>query len=55
MRGQHADRDNYQVGYSKPPRNAGFQRGQSGNPRGKNLSALLIAALNEPAYATIDG
>ena len=24
-------------------------------PRGKNLSALLAAALNEPMYATIDG
>ena len=23
-------------------------------PRGMNLSALLIAALNEPAYVTID-
>ena len=35
-----------------------FQKGQSGNPRGprrKDLSALLIAALNEPVYATIDG
>jgi Family of unknown function (DUF5681) len=48
----------YQIGYGKPPRGRPFQKGQSGNPRGprrKDLSALLIAALNEPVYATIDG
>jgi len=48
----------YEIGYGKPPRGRPFQKGQSGNPRGprrKNLSALLIAALNEPIYATIDG
>ena len=42
----------------KPPRGRPFQKGQSGNPRGprrKDLSSLLTAALNEPAYATIDG
>jgi hypothetical protein len=35
----------YKIGYGKPPP----------GPRRKNLSALLIAALNEPAYITIDG
>jgi Family of unknown function (DUF5681) len=55
MRGQHADRDNYQVGYGKPPRNGGFHKGRSGNPRGKNLPALLVDALNEKVAATIDG
>src|SRR6516162_1558684 len=47
----------YEIGYGKPPRGRPFQKGQSGNPRGprrKDLS-LLIAALNEPVYATIDG
>jgi len=47
----------YQVGYGKPPRNAGFKKGQSGNPRGrpkKTLPALLLAALNEPVFVTID-
>jgi len=44
----------YQVGYGKPPRNAGFKKGQSGNPPGrpaKNLAALLAAALNETVPA----
>ena len=48
----------YKIGYGKPPRGRPFQKGQSGNPRGprrKDMSSLLIAALNEPAYATIDG
>src|SRR6516162_5802560 len=48
----------YKIGYGKPPRGRPFQKGQSGNPRGprrKDLSSLLVAALNEPVYATIDG
>jgi hypothetical protein len=48
----------YEIGYGKPPRGRPFQKSQSGNPRGprrKDLSSLLIAALNEPVYATIDG
>ena len=48
----------YKIGYGKPPVGRRFQKGQSGNPRGprrKDLSSLLTAALNEPAYATIDG
>ena len=39
----------YEIGYGKPPRGRPFQKGQSGNPRGprrKDLSSLLIAALN---------
>ena len=52
-----AKRD-YKIGYGKPPRGRPFQKGQSGNPLGprrKDMSSLLIAALNEPVYATIDG
>ena len=48
----------YKIGYGKPPRGRPFEKGQSGNPRGprrKDLSGLLIAALNEPVYVTIDG
>ena len=53
---------NYAIGYGKPPVGRRFQKGQSGNPCGprgrpgkNNLSALLLAALDEPAYVTIDG
>ena len=48
----------YEIGYRKPPEGRRFQKGQSGNPRGprrKTLAALLLAALNEPVYTTIDG
>jgi len=48
----------YEVGYGKPPPGRRFRKGQSGNPRGprgKNLPALLVAALNERVFVTIDG
>lgn len=43
----------YEVGYGKPPRSTRFQKGQSGNPRGrpkgsKSASALLEQALSAP-------
>jgi hypothetical protein len=44
-------RCDYEVGYGKPPVHTRFQKGQSGNPKGrprgrKNLSSLLNEALN---------
>jgi len=52
----------YEIGYGKPPEGRRFQKGQSGNPRGgrgprsrNNLSALLVAALDEPVTVTING
>jgi Family of unknown function (DUF5681) len=42
------------IGYGKPPWGRPVQKGQSGNPRRKDLSPL-IAVLNEPVYATING
>ena len=48
----------YAANYRKPPLHTSFKKGQSGNPRGrpkKTLPGLLLAALNEPVFVTIDG
>ena len=50
----------YAVGYGRPPRHAGFKKGQSGNPRGrppgsKNLATLLSEALNKPMTVAENG
>jgi Family of unknown function (DUF5681) len=46
-------KNNYQVGYAKPPRKTRFEKGKSGNSAGrvkgsKNVSKLLLQALGEP-------
>jgi hypothetical protein len=50
----------YSVGYGKPPIHSRFQKGQSGNPKGrrkgsKNLSTLMERALDEPVTIKENG
>jgi hypothetical protein len=47
----------YEVGYGKPPRGAGFKKGQSGNPGGcqPGSKTLLNDALNEQVTITENG
>lgn len=45
--------DDYEVGYGKPPRHGRFQKGQSGNPKGRpprsrNISTILQETLFRP-------
>jgi hypothetical protein len=54
------DKGDYEVGYGKPPCHTRFEKGHSGNPKGrpsgaKNLSTLLNEALNECVIVAEDG
>lgn len=45
--------DDYEVGYGKPPRHGRFQKGQSGNPKGRpprsrNINTILQETLFRP-------
>jgi Family of unknown function (DUF5681) len=50
----------YEMGYGKPPLHTRFQKGKSGNPKGrprgkKNMSTLLSTALNASIVVVANG
>jgi hypothetical protein len=50
----------YKVGFKKPPKNAQFKKGESGNPRGrrkgaKNLKTELAGLMEEKTPLMIEG
>lgn len=52
--------DEYDVGYGKPPAATQFQKGQSGNPKGrpkgsKNLATIVRQAANERVTIVVKG
>ena len=57
---QGSSKTPYEVGYKKPPRSSRFQKGVSGNPKGrpkdsKNLSSIMEKLLDQPVAIVIDG
>lgn len=51
---------NYEVGYKRPPKSTQFQKGQSGNPKGRpkgapNVSTIITALMSTRRPVRIDG
>jgi Family of unknown function (DUF5681) len=52
--------DSYEVGYGKPPKHSQFQKGKSGNPKGrpkgsKSASTLIAEMYSKPVTVIVNG
>lgn len=57
---RHDDEKDETVGYGRPPKRTRFQKGRSGNPRGRpkgalNLATVLARTIQEPVVITEHG
>ncbi len=58
--GGTSEASSYDVGYCKPPTTTRFQKGQSGNPKGrvkgmKNFAAAFMKAMSQTVTITVNG
>jgi Family of unknown function (DUF5681) len=58
--GSDGEAQNYQVGYKRPPRHTQFQKGCSGNPRGRRKRPaeyrdILLRVLNQKHAGIVNG
>jgi Family of unknown function (DUF5681) len=58
--GGRSDAGSHEVGYCKPPTATRFQKGQSGNPKGrgkgmKNFAAAFMKAMNQTVTISLNG